>query len=300
MCACLDVKRANYYKWLHQEITHDEEYWKELIELVIQYHENYDHKLGYRSIRDRIERDTDKEYNDYTIYKVMKYLGIQSRIRHNRHSCTVRAKNALIAPNKLKREFNASAPNEKWVTDVTEFKYGKSSEHKFYLSTIIDLYDRYPISYVMSHHNNNRLVFETFDKAIEINPNAHPLFHSDAGYQYTSPVFVKKLENQKMEQSMSRIGKCIDNGPMEGFWGILKSEMYQGKHYNAKEELIEAIEKWIEYYTFERLQRRYGVQTPYEVRTAALHRDKPIQYKIPENKSILKYKQNHYTNYQTQ
>ena len=160
MCACLGVKRANYYKWLHQEERHNEKAWKELIELVVRYHESYDHKFGYRSIRDRIEKDAGKKYSDFVIYKVMKYLGIQSRIRHNRHSCTVRAKNALIAPNIIKREFNATTPNEKWVTDVTEFKYGKSTEHKLYLSTIIDLYDRYPISYVMSNHNNNALVIE--------------------------------------------------------------------------------------------------------------------------------------------
>ena len=296
MCEYLGVKRANYYKWLHQEESYHEENWKEVIELVIQYHESYDHKLGYRSIRDRIKTDTGKKYSDYTIYKVMRYLGIQSRIHRKRHSCTIRAKNAKIAPNNLNREFNATKPNEKWVTDVTEFKYGKRLEHKLYLSAIIDLYDRYPISYVLGDRNNNLLVFETFDKAIEVYPNVHPLIHSDAGYQYTSPVFVKKLKSQKMVQSMSRIGKCIDNGPMEGFWGILKSEMYEDKHYDTKEELIQAIEKWVEYYIFERLQRRFGAQTPYEVRSVALDSANPIQYKIPENKRILHYKQKYYKN----
>lgn len=299
MCQCVGVKRANYYKWLHHETAHEETYWEELTKLVVTYHETYDHRLGYRSIRDRIERDTGKKYNDYTIYKVMKYLGIQSRIRHCRHSCTVRAKNAKTAPNLLGRGFNATAPNEKWVTDVTEFKYGKRFEYKLYLSAIMDLYDRYPISYVLGDHNNNPLVNETFDKAIEQYPDARPLSHSDAGFQYTSPAFINKLKNQGIIQSMSRIGKCIDNGPMEGFWGILKSEIYYGKHYETKEELIEAINDWIRYYTYERLQRRFHVQTPYEVRSAALIAEQPVQYKIPENKSIIQYKQEHFTNYQT-
>jgi transposase InsO family protein len=299
MCKCLDVKRANYYKWLKHNKTHDNDYWNEVIELVLRYHKTYDHRLGYRSIRDRIEKDTGKKYNDYTIHKVMKYLGIQSRIRQNRHSCTIRVKGAKTAPNLLARDFNAAAPNTKWVTDVTEFKYGKQFESKIYLSLIMDLYDRYPVSFIISDHNNNPLVFETFEKAIEANPGVHPLFHSDAGFQYTSPIFVRRLKDLEIVQSMSRIGKCIDNGPMEGFWGILKSEMYYGKHYYTKKEITQAINDWIKYYTYERLQRRFNIQTPYEVRRAALKVDKPVEYKIPENKHIIQYKQEHYTNYRT-
>ena len=85
-----------------------------------------------------------------------------------------------------------------------------------------------------------------FEKAIKDNPNAQPLFHSDGGFRYTSPVFIDMLKKQGMTQSMSRIHCCIDNGPMEGFWKIMKSEMYYyGKHYNTKDELIKAIDEWI-------------------------------------------------------
>ena len=95
---------------------------------------------------------------------------------------------------------------------------------------------------------------------------AHPLFHSDGGFQYTSPVFVRMLKDNGMEQSMSRVHCCIDNGPMEGFWGILKCEIYHyGKKYETREELEEAIREWIRYYSHERYQRRFGVRTPYEV-----------------------------------
>jgi len=89
------------------------------------------------------------------------------------------------------------------------------------------LYDRYPVAYVIGARNDNRLVFETFDKAMAANPDAKPLFHSDRGFQYTGKVFHGKLKEYEMEQSMPRVGHCIDNGPAEGFWGIIKSEMYQ-------------------------------------------------------------------------
>ena len=125
--------------------------------------------------------------------------------------------------------------NEKWLTDVTEFKYYVGPVvHKIYLSAILDLYDRRIVSFVVRDSNNNALVFDTFDEAIEKNPNAHPLCHSDRGYQYTNRLFHSKLEKAGMTQSMSRVGKCIDNGPMEGFWGILKRERYYGKRFTDK------------------------------------------------------------------
>lgn len=298
MCQCLGVKRANYYKWLHHELSEFDKCWDQLIEYVKTYHETYDHRLGYRMMKDFINRDKNTNYTEYQVYKGMRYLGLKSRIRQRSHSCTVRAKDAKTAPNVLNRDFNASAPNEKWVTDVTEFKYGDKFEHKLYLSAILDLYDRFPVSQEYGDSNNNILVFNTFDKAVENNPNAHPLFHSDAGFQYTSPTFRNKLKENEMTQSISRVGCCIDNGPMEGFWGIMKCEMYYGKHYRTKEELINALEEWFHYYTYERYQRRFGVKTPYEVRSEALEAETPVEYKIPENKHIIKYKLEHYTSHQ--
>ena len=137
-------------------------------------------------------------------------------------------------------------------------------KHKVYLSAILDLYDRRIVSYVIGDSNNNALVFDTFDKATAENPGARPLFHSDRGFQYTNRMFHKKLEETGMTQSMSRVGKCIDNGPMEGFWGILKRERYYGKRFTNKESLVRMIEDYIEYYNNQRLQRRLGVLTPME------------------------------------
>ena len=96
------------------------------------------------------------------------------------------------------------------------------------------------------------------------NPNAHPLFHSDRGFQYTNRIFYNKLKAAKVKQSMSRVAKCIDNGPMEGFWGILKRERYYGKRFTSREELVSMIENYITYYNNRRVQRNLGVLTPME------------------------------------
>ena len=111
---------------------------------------------------------------------------------------------------------------------------------------------------------NNPLVFDTIDKAVATNPGATPLLHSDRGYQYTSKAFRRRILAAGMTQSMSRVARCIDNGPMEGFWGLMKREMYYGKKYKTKEELMLAIEKYIDYYTNKRVQRNLEVLTPLE------------------------------------
>ena len=129
---------------------------------------------------------------------------------------------------------------------------------------ILDLYDRRIVSYIIRDRNDNPLVFDTLDAAIAANPNAHPLFHSDRGFQYTNRAFYNKLKAAKMKQSMSRVAKCIDNGPMEGFWGILKRERYYGRRFTSREELVSMIENYITYYNNRRVQRNLGVLTPME------------------------------------
>ena len=106
---------------------------------------------------------------------------------------------------------------------MTEFKV-PGEKKKIYLSTIIDLYDRYPVSHIISCRNDNKLVFKTFDKVIKSNPDARPILHSDKGFQYIRKVFQRKLNNHNIEQSMSRVSHCIDNEPTKGFWRIIKSE----------------------------------------------------------------------------
>lgn len=198
--------------------------------------------------------------------RICRSRDIKSTIKYANNGCTRNAKNPQhIAENLLNREFYADAPNEKWLTDVTEFKYYvRGEKHKVYLSAILDLYDRRIVSYVIGDSNNNPLVFDTLDNAVALNPNAHPLFHSDRGYQYTNRAFYDKLQRAGMTQSMSRVAKCIDNGPMEGFWGIIKRERYYGKRFTSKEEIVSMITTYIDYYNNKRLQRNLGVLTPME------------------------------------
>ena len=221
---------------------------------------------GYRRIRDDLERYHDIRVNDKRVLRICRKKGIKSTIKYSNHGCTRQAPNPqFIAENVLNREFSAERPNQKWLTDVTEFKYYTGIEvHKVYLSAILDLYDRRIVSYVIGDSNNNALVFRTFDKAIAANPGATPLCHSDRGYQYTSRGFHAKLEAAGMKQSMSRVAKCIDNGPMEGFWGILKRERYYGKRFTSRESVVEMIDNYINYYNNKRLQRNLGVLTPME------------------------------------
>ena len=221
---------------------------------------------GYRRIRDELERYHDIDVNDKRVLRICRKKSIKSTIKYKNEGCTRSSENPqFLAENILNREFYADAPNQKWLTDVTEFKYYIGLEkHKVYLSAILDLYDRRIVAYVIRDTNNNPLVFDTFDQAIANNPGAHPLCHSDRGFQYTNRVFHNKLEAAGMTQSMSRVAKCIDNGPMEGFWGILKRERYYGRRFTDRESLVSMIETYIEYYNNKRLQRNLGVLTPME------------------------------------
>lgn len=222
--------------------------------------------MGYRRIRDDLERYHGINANDKRVLRICRIKGIKSTIKYASNGCTRQAANPqFIAENILNRKFSAEAPNQKWLTDVTEFKYYIGIEvRKIYLSAILDLYDRRIVSYVIGDSNNNPLVFETIERAIAENPGATPLCHSDRGFQYTNRVFHAKLDAAGMKQSMSRVAKCIDNGPMEGFWGIIKRERYYSRRFTDKNTLISMIEDYIEYYNNKRLQRNLGVLTPME------------------------------------
>lgn len=265
LCKLGNVARAGYYKWLHRGIPENEQENMLIGEKVEEIHQQ-DPDKGYRRIRDDLERYHDIHVNDKRVLRICRKKDIKSTIKYSNHGCTRHASNPqFIAENVLHREFTADSPNEKWLTDVTEFKYYVGVEvHKVYLSAILDLYDRRIVSFVIRDRNDTPLVFDTFDQAVAANPDAHPLFHSDRGFQYTNRTFHAKLESAGMVQSMSRIGKCIDNGPMEGFWGILKRERYYGRHFTDRESLIAMIEDYIGYYNTKRLQRKLGVVTPME------------------------------------
>lgn len=289
MCKQLSISRAGYYKWLHREIPIQEQENIELANLIREYDTRFNHILGYRRMTSWINHFNHTNYSKKRVHRIMKKLNIHSVIRKKKKKYLTSTPQA-VAENLLKRDFYASAPNKKWATDVTEFKI-PGTQKKLYLSAILDLYDRYPVAHVISGRNDNRLVFKTFDKAIEANPDAKPIFHSDRGFQYTSKVFRRKLINQKMVQSMSRVGHCIDNAPTEGFWAIIKTEMYQLYKITDEESLRYAINDYIRFYSTERPQDRYHCKTPLEVRNEALFGATSNEYPIAHNKRIEKYKE---------
>lgn len=209
-----------------------------------------------------LNRDYNEKVNEKRILRLMRIIGLKSVIRRKRPAY-IKSIPEVIAKNILNRNFKADNYNKKWLTDVTEFKYGNSGE-KSYLSAILDLGDRRIVSYVIGHSNNNNLVFDTFRQAVQLNPDVHPLFHSDRGFQYTNKTFKLMLSEYDMLQSMSRIGKCIDNGPMEGFWGILKAEMYYLNKFDDYASLKTAIEEYIYYYNNKRYQKRLNKMAPLE------------------------------------
>lgn len=257
------------------------------MEWILEFDEKYKHTLGYRRMRNYINREKNKSYSKKRIHRLMKLLGVKSVIRRKKNTYKP-SKPEAVAENILARDFAATRPNEKWATDVTEFKIPETSK-KLYLSAIIDLYDRSIIAHMLSTRNDNFLVFETYKRAIAANPDAKPILHSDRGFQYTSPVFQSMLKAQGVIQSMSRVSRCIDNGPTEGFWGIIKSEMYYVESHETEEDLRQAIEDYIYYYNHGRYQERFHNLAPLEVREAALNTEYPQQYPIPENKRIAAY-----------
>ncbi len=265
LCRLGKVSRAAYYKWIHRDKPSYEAANERIADEVEKIHSASPDK-GYRRIRDDLERYHGIKANDKRVLRICRKKGIKSIIKYSNNGCTRRAENPqFIAENILDREFSAEAPNQKWLTDVTEFKYYTGIDvHKVYLSAILDLYDRRIVSFVIGDSNNNSLVFNTFDTAINENPGATPLFHSDRGFQYTNRSFHARLEVAGVTQSMSRVAKCIDNGPMEGFWGILKRERYYGHRFTDRDSIVRMIEDYIFYYNNKRLQRNLGVLTPME------------------------------------
>ena len=264
LCAVLNINRSSYYKWLKRKPSTNQVQNEGILSWIKELYEEQNGILGYRQMTITINRVHKVCYNKKRIRRLMQILGLKSVCRIKKRSYIPSTPETEVE-NVLNREFYADAPNEKWLTDVTEFKYYIGPEiRKLYLSAILDLYDKRIVAYKISDSNNKQLVFDNFDEAVALNPDAHPLFHSDRGFQYTSITFYNKLQAAKMRQSMSRVGRCIDNGPMESFWGMLKSEMYYLQRFTDRDELILAIENYIHFYNNIRYQRRLRYMTPME------------------------------------
>jgi transposase InsO family protein len=267
MCKIIGIARSAYYKWLNRPESESARENATVLKEMIRLYTDVKGIYGYRRMTMNINRSLNKQYNHKRIYRLMKSVNMNSVIRKKKKNY-IPSTPKITAENVLNRKFQADKPNQKWLNDVTEFKL--TSGQKAYLSAILDLGDKSIVSYVLGHCNDNQLVFKTFDMAVVVNPSAKPLFHSDRGYQYTNRRFKDKLDSIGATQSMSRIGKCIDNGPMEGFWGIIKSEMYYLQKYHTYDELKLAIDEYMEFYNMRRLQKKLKGLSPIEYRNQTL------------------------------
>lgn len=264
ICEVLEVSRSSYYKYKNR-IKPDKENQDELVgNLILEYHSTFDGILGYRRMTMFINRLNHFSYSEGYIHRLMKKMKVSARIRRQKVN---RSRNVPehTKDNILQRNFKSNAPNEKWLTDVTEFSI-TSDSRKLYLSPIMDLYDNSIVAYELSLSNNAQVVFKMFENAMARNPEAKPILHSDRGFQYTSIFYKEKLEESGVTQSMSRVGKCIDNGPMEGFFGSLKTEMFYGKKFSSIDELKNRIKAYIEFYNNNRFQKRLNCSSPIEYR----------------------------------
>lgn len=190
----------------------------------------------------------------------MRLLNLKAVIRRKRYNYKPHSPQH-VAENVLDRKFDRDyKPMEVLLTDVTEFKYGKHS--KAYLSAILDYGANQIVAFKLSNRNDNALVHDTIIQIEDFLVPNKTLLHSDRGYQYTSHFFKKFIEDHQITQSMSRVGKCIDNGPMENFWGIIKEEMYRLKKYETFKELANDVKQYIEFYNTKRVTLNMGLSIP--------------------------------------
>lgn len=165
-----------------------------------------------------------------------------------------------IAPNLIKRNFKADAPNQKWTTDITEFSLFGT---KLYLSPILDMYNGEIISYNINEHPVLNQVLDMLDKAfLKIPDNTNLIFHSDQGWQYQHQQYQKCLKKKGIRQSMSRKGNCLDNSIMENFFGLLKSELLYLRKFRSMEEFRIELERYIDYYNNKRIKSKLKGLSP--------------------------------------
>jgi putative transposase len=193
----------------------------------------------------------------------MVQLELKCRVRVKRYRA-YKGQLGHVAPNVLERRFQASQPNEKWVTDVTEFNV---AGRKLYLSPVLDLFNGEIVSYEMSARPLFGMVGAMLRKAFKrLKSSDRPMLHSDQGWQYRLPEYRRLLDVHGTMQSMSRKGNCLDNAAMESFFGTLKSEFYYLEKFRSVEELQTGIEGYIRYYNHDRIKLKLDGLSPVEYR----------------------------------
>lgn len=258
------LPRATYYYHTNHQIGTDK-YEEIKAEIVNIYHSNKG-RYGYRRITTAL-CGRGFHINHKTVQRLMKELGLVCRVRIKKYK-SYKGEMGKAAPDLLKRDFEADKPNQKWVTDVTEFSlFGQ----KLYLSPILDLCSRDIVSYAISYRPGLSMVTEMLDKAFAKIPDSiNLILHSDQGWQYQHKHYQRMLKAKGIHQSMSRKGNCLDNAVIENFFGLLKSELLYLQEFKSMDHFKTELIDYMDYYNNRRSKAKLKGLPP------ALHRQQAL------------------------
>ncbi|MEM8522937.1 IS3 family transposase [Flavobacterium sp. PL12] len=255
-----NMARSSFY--YHQKQFDLPDKYKKIKELIKTIYHQHKGRYGYRRITDELQNRA-IIINHKTVLRLMKLLGLKSIIRVKKYK-SYKGENGKIAPNLLERKFKATAPNQKWATDITEFNV---SGNKLYLSPIIDLFNQEIISYELTERPVFNQIVMMLNKAFKKIPNnTNLMLHSDQGWQYQMKRYQYLLKEKGIIQSMSRKGNCLDNAIIENFFGTLKSEMFYTQKFKSIKQLKIEIDKYIIYYNNERIKSNLNKMSPIKYR----------------------------------
>ena len=262
------ITRSDYYYTINKsdkDLKNDD-----LMNEIIDIYYHHEKRYGYRRVSLELIRRGIKA-NEKKVRRLMRRMNIQGLKRHKRKYSSYKGEIGKVAPNIIKRNFFSDMPNKKWYTDITEFNL---RGNKLYLSPILDGCAGDIVSYKISKNPNLNQVIDMVNEAISKNNTQGLIFHSDQGWQYQHIFYQKLLKDNGIIQSMSRKGNSIDDGLMENFFGLLKTEMYYEQEYKYKDlnDLSKAIDDYIYYYNNDRIKSRLKGLTPIEYRNQALMR----------------------------
>lgn len=257
------LPRSTFYHQVHAAQRPDEKAkLKRNIEAIYHRHQG---RYGYRRIAETL-RAAGEQINRKAVHRLMRLMGLKSVVRVKKYR-SYRGSEGMVAPNHLARNFQASEPNQKWVTDVTEFNVGGK---KLYLSPVMDLFNAEIVAYQTSTSPSLEMITTMLGKAFRrLKSGQTPLVHSDQGWQYRHPTYVRRLADRNIPQSMSRKGNCFDNAAMESFFGTLKEEFFRLKRFASTEELQRGLKTYIQYYNHKRIKMGLGGLSPVQYRAQA-------------------------------
>ncbi len=256
-----DIPRSTYYYWVSTFDCPDKD--AELKTLIQSIYHEHKGRYGYRRIQDELENKGHK-VNHKKVQRLMKELGLKSIVRMKKYR-SYKGKVGKTAPNILERNFQADKPNEKWVTDITEFKL---LGEKLYLSPVLDLFNGEIITYTIGSRPTYSLVSEMLEKSFErLKDRDELLIHSDQGWHYQMKQYRDALKERGITQSMSRKGNCYDNAVIENFFGIMKSEFLYLNEFESIEQFKKELEEYMDYYNQKRIKTKLKGKSPIEYRT---------------------------------